>query len=112
MAALIQFIYVSSAAEDFSSENLVMLLDHSRLKNQAARITGMLLFHDGSFIQVLEGEQHQVLATHSRIAQDPRPKTQSPHYVVERSHSGKVLRRLVYGIPKSKFGRIAHRGRI
>ncbi|MBY0231870.1 MAG: BLUF domain-containing protein [Gemmataceae bacterium] len=65
-------VYVSSAVEPFSRADLVALLDQSRTRNEAAGITGLLLYKDGNFMQALEGEKEAVEATHARIERDPR----------------------------------------
>jgi hypothetical protein len=70
--SLIQLIYLSSATQPFSPADLLALLETSRRNNTAADITGMLLYRDGNFIQVLEGKAPAVTATHERIAQDTR----------------------------------------
>ena len=50
-----QFIYVSSAVEPFTTEQLLQLVRHSQEFNTAHGVTGMLLHQKGEFIQVLEG---------------------------------------------------------
>lgn len=67
-----QTIYVSSAAFELSRDDVYEILETSRLNNSAAGLTGMLLYHDGNFIQVLEGERKNVLSTLSRIERDTR----------------------------------------
>jgi len=52
---LIQLIYVSAATNRFNPAELRELLRLARLKNQQLDVTGMLLYHEGSFLQVLEG---------------------------------------------------------
>lgn len=64
--------YVSSASQLLSAEQLEELLATSRRNNMAQDLTGALLYQDGNFIQVLEGEQSVVEDTYSRIAADPR----------------------------------------
>jgi len=64
--------YVSSAGRPFSHAELQLLLATSRRNNEAAGITGILLYKDGNFMQVLEGERAVVLATKARIDADPR----------------------------------------
>jgi len=64
--------YVSSATVPFSPSSLRELLEKSRSNNLKRGITGMLLFKDGNFMQVLEGEQAAVDATQQRIDSDPR----------------------------------------
>ena len=65
-------IYVSAALADFSDQELKALLESSRIRNSSKGITGMLLYYDGNFIQVLEGEQTSVLELFDAIKEDPR----------------------------------------
>src|ERR1039458_2961767 len=67
---LISLIYLSAASVPFSKQDLVELLTKSRENNSALGITGMLLFKDGNFLQVLEGEEKKVHALYQKIAQD------------------------------------------
>lgn len=65
-------VYVSSAVRKFSDAELRELLRESRERNHRCGITGMLLYHDGNFIQALEGPEEAVLSTFGRISVDPR----------------------------------------
>ncbi|HVR76154.1 MAG TPA: BLUF domain-containing protein, partial [Planctomycetota bacterium] len=65
-------LYVSSAVKPFSQPALVKLLEKSHVNNAKRGITGMLLYKDGNFMQVLEGEEEAVRALYARIALDPR----------------------------------------
>jgi hypothetical protein len=65
-------LYVSSAVNLFSDRQLEELLEVSRTNNSSRGVTGLLLYVGGNFIQMLEGEKEVVLATHMRIANDPR----------------------------------------
>lgn len=67
-----QLIYISRARHAFSDGELVELLTASRTANAAERITGVLLFAEGTFIQCLEGEATAVDRLMRRIARDPR----------------------------------------
>ena len=69
---MFQLVYISSAVQLFSKADLLELLARSRQNNEAAGLTGMLLYKEGSFMQVLEGEERAVLATHARIERDRR----------------------------------------
>lgn len=69
---MFQLVYLSSATAPFSKEDLAALLEKSRTNNRPQWITGMLLHHDGSFLQVLEGDEAAVRALAARIAKDPR----------------------------------------
>jgi hypothetical protein len=67
-------MYVSYAAKTLSDKDLEKLLTSSREKNESLDITGMLLYIDGKFIQVLEGEKDAINELYSTIVADPRHK--------------------------------------
>jgi len=69
---LVQCVYVSAAAPNFGEDALTSILEKSREKNLIAGITGMLVFAEGSFLQILEGPSDAVAAIFSRIEQDRR----------------------------------------
>jgi len=70
--SLFQIVYVSSAVRPFTVSELMKLLNRARPRNLACGVTGMLLYHDGNFMQLLEGDEADVRATHERIMRDPR----------------------------------------
>ncbi|EHR72806.1 acylphosphatase [Burkholderiales bacterium JOSHI_001] len=70
--SLIQCIYASAAAQRMDTADLAALLRTARHHNERLGLTGMLLYADGSFFQVLEGPQDAVDATYARIEADPR----------------------------------------
>ena len=72
MSKLFRIVYVSTAAKLFNSAELRDMLKESHARNREAGITGMLLYKDGQFMQVLEGTLEAVTATFSRISRDPR----------------------------------------
>ncbi len=67
-----QLIYSSAAAREMRSEELEGILAAARRNNSALGITGMLLYHEGSFLQVLEGKRELVEELFSRIEKDDR----------------------------------------
>ena len=67
-------IYVSSATREMSNEELAEILDTARKENAKASITGMLLYKEGNFMQMLEGEKERVLDLYEKIKKDPRHK--------------------------------------
>jgi len=69
---MIQLIYISAEAEPFTSKKLRELLDVSRRNNKTAGVTGMLVYHDGTFLQVLEGEEETVEKLLEKIDADQR----------------------------------------
>ncbi|CAN5718670.1 BLUF domain-containing protein [soil metagenome] len=65
-------IYVSVASDSLRSGELLDLLRVSRENNTRDEITGLLLYKDRRFMQLLEGSQAAVCATFGRIARDSR----------------------------------------
>jgi hypothetical protein len=51
-----QIVYSSAAVDPFSEPQLTELLGRARKNNERLGVSGMLLYHDGSFLQVLEGD--------------------------------------------------------
>jgi hypothetical protein len=56
---------------DFNEEVQQIVRDSIR-RNREVAITGLLLVHEGCFVQVLEGPAEAVLTTYGRICEDPR----------------------------------------
>lgn len=72
--ALYHLGYVSTEAVKFSEEALVALLSEARNANADRDVTGLLLYREGSFYQVLEGSESAVMATFRDIKGDLRHK--------------------------------------
>jgi len=67
-----QLLYVSNTASDISLSDLDDVLTASRRNNALMGITGLLLFIDGGFLQILEGEERAVRELYTRLGNDPR----------------------------------------
>jgi hypothetical protein len=67
-----QLLYVSNTAQHVGVGELDDILTASRHNNALMGITGLLLFIDGGFLQMLEGEERAVRELYGRIAADPR----------------------------------------
>src|SRR5450631_455693 len=67
-----QLVYASRARQPFSQADLQSMLIKFRAANSDLGITGLLVHSCGTFIQLLEGEQHVVAALYGRIEQDTR----------------------------------------
>ncbi len=65
-------VYVSSAPELLTDRELSDILTVSRRNNTRTGVSGALLYQDGNFIQVLEGEETTVRSLYRRIETDPR----------------------------------------
>ena len=68
----LQMIYISAATVQFTTEDLAKLLSKARANNSSVDVTGMLIFHEGSFFQVLEGPEEEVFKIYDLISDDPR----------------------------------------
>jgi hypothetical protein len=67
-----QVLYSSAAIAPFSEAELTELLGRARKNNERQAITGMLLYHEGSFLQALEGQSSVLEALFTIIAADKR----------------------------------------
>ncbi len=83
-----QLVYRSTATVPFADADLTALLQQARHRNADERLTGLLLYHDGKFVQVLEGPVPAIDEVFSRIAADSR------HTAVHLLAYGPVERRL------------------
>lgn len=69
---MIQLIYGSTVKTPMTDDDLVELLRKSRQKNEKLGITGMLLYRNNNFLQVLEGDEDAVLSLYATIERDDR----------------------------------------
>jgi hypothetical protein len=67
-----RLLYVCVARKPFSREELTELLAKSRANNMRDSVTGLLLYKEGVFTQLLEGNEEAVRQCFARICQDPR----------------------------------------
>ena len=72
MSGVWQLLYRSVQAYEMETADLMKLLFDGRSFNRENGITGLLLHHDGRFMQLLEGEQHEVQRLYRKIAEDSR----------------------------------------
>ncbi|MDF7815710.1 BLUF domain-containing protein [Hymenobacter sp. YC55] len=71
-AAVFQLLYHSQATKPLGETEFYQLLSQARQGNAARQITGLLVYQQGYYVQVLEGPEAQVRALYARIEQDPR----------------------------------------
>ena len=64
--------YVSTVEPEVSTESIKNLLHLSSQNNNRDNITGILLYSNGNFFQVLEGEKEAVLKLFEKIREDKR----------------------------------------
>ena len=67
-----QLVYVSSACAGLSEDDIEDILCRAREANKVLGITGMLVYLDGYFLQVLEGQPECVRDLYAKIKSDPR----------------------------------------
>jgi hypothetical protein len=67
-----QLVYVSAAKAPMASVELAALLMKARTNNKRLGVSGILVQHEGSFLQVLEGAATVVKPLFARIARDER----------------------------------------
>ncbi|MEZ0607049.1 BLUF domain-containing protein [Fibrella sp. WM1] len=64
--------YFSSAVESTSEQDIIDIVELSRVKNARLNITGVLLYINGSIVQVLEGPQPALEDLYKSIQADVR----------------------------------------
>jgi len=69
---IFNLIYASTASIHFTREKLTELLIQSRRDNMELRITGLLLYANGGFMQLLEGSKDRIDFLMERIKKDTR----------------------------------------
>ena len=78
--SIFQLLYRSYRSNYFQEDQLANLLFEARKNNEAIKITGLLVYRDGIFVQLLEGDKEIVKNLYeNHISQD------------ERHHSCKIL---------------------
>jgi hypothetical protein len=65
-------LYRSRATQAPTEADLQALLEQARTYNAQQQITGLLLYSDGHFVQLVEGAEDVVRALYARLQQDPR----------------------------------------
>lgn len=79
---MIQLLYISLATWPMQEDDLIFLLQQARDRNQQQNVTGMLLYRDGTFVQLLEGESSDVEEIYQAIILDER---NTGNYLIDKS---------------------------
>jgi hypothetical protein len=69
---MFHLVYASTATKPFSVGELLEVLHQARKNNADIGVTGLLLYKDGAFMQVLEGEEDAVQSLYAEILRDGR----------------------------------------
>lgn len=70
-----QIVYSSEASTPMQTDDLEEILGHARSRNAARGITGALVYAEGLFLQILEGDRAEVEDLMARIRRDVRHET-------------------------------------
>lgn len=65
-------IYLSKVSAPLPEEELVRLLEQARANNNRRNITGILVYSDRQFLQLLEGDEADLASLYAKLSQDPR----------------------------------------
>jgi hypothetical protein len=65
-------IYLSRATRSMSDEELANLLTRAREANAQQDITGALVYGDGQFMQIIEGNEATLAMLYAKLLQDER----------------------------------------
>lgn len=87
MRSLAHIIYCSAASADFDEGHIPLILEQARSGNAIRNVTGMLLYVQRSFFQVLEGDETVINGVYEKIRLDPR------HYRVTRIIAEPIVKR-------------------
>lgn len=72
MTDLIHLVYISFAGKSLSEKELESLLKEIRKKNAQQNVTGLLLYNNLNFIQVIEGATETIHKIFNAIERDSR----------------------------------------
>ena len=72
MKDLIHLVYVSFSVKNLTEKDLEELLVDIRQRNKLQKVTGLLLYNDGTFIQLIEGKSGIIQNLYEKIQNDRR----------------------------------------
>lgn len=97
---LIEIVYLSERDRDVDDDDIIDILRTAQTRNDAAGVSGLLLYDGRHFLQVIEGPRARVSRLYADILGDPR------HINVRTVHEGLILKRVFEGWGMA-YGRIA-----
>jgi len=65
-------IYMSRGVHPMTDHELQRLLQQDRTENERQSITGALVYGDGQFMQIIEGEESVLASLYAKLLNDPR----------------------------------------
>ena len=86
---LVELLYCSvSVAPILTNKDLDQILASARRRNLAEDVTGMMIYHQGEFVQILEGTKESVEKVYQKfISPDPR------HTAINKVHENTISHR-------------------
>lgn len=72
MTKIFHLVYKSSAREDLDRYDVSRIINKSQSNNSKSGVTGLLLYRQNTFIQLLEGDEQAVKETYNKILKDSR----------------------------------------
>ncbi|WP_117882302.1 BLUF domain-containing protein [Aureibaculum luteum] len=69
---MFQLTYVSKSKSEMNFTDLNNILEVAKTNNSTLNITGCLVYHNSRFVQILEGEEIEVLQLYEKIKADER----------------------------------------
>ena len=94
---MIQLAYVSQANESLGPDDVFSIIEVSSRNNARDGLTGFLIYSNGKFLQIVEGEADQVNALMERLRNDRRhtlTRLIFRHEIEERSFPSWRMRRV------------------
>ena len=67
-----QLIYASTASPDLTEADVMAIMRKAQQNNKRRGITGLTLYKNGNFMQIIEGEREVVESLYQTISRDPR----------------------------------------
>lgn len=96
---IFQLVYESTPSGKVTTDVLTEILTKSQYKNLRLNLTGLLVFHHGRFIQLLEGEEQEVRNLFDVIKRDVRHK--DVKVLLETNSSNRAMPSWVMGFASS-----------
>ncbi|MEM8617384.1 MAG: BLUF domain-containing protein [Pseudomonadota bacterium] len=72
MSSTVRLAYVSVARREMTGRDIEQILTVSRLYNSVSGVTGILVYHEQTFLQILEGHPDSLSDVYERIQRDWR----------------------------------------
>lgn len=75
-----RILYTSRASTDLPSDEVFRIIETSARNNPARNVTGVLIFHQDRFLQLVEGERPALDELLDVLKRDPRHHDLTVHY--------------------------------